>query len=162
MGGNRDVRGVNVKHRTSISPSHKPTPPVVTDQSTTELYSTVDSGSSQHLARTDKDLVGVVPMSGAVETAQEGAELRITSGGIHPVLGPVYVCPELSGNLVSFHGLEAQGFVYRRHGTDPRLREWTWQGIAVPGLTFCVYSNNIGLLHEKGAAHVYPQEYPVG
>jgi len=42
------------------------------------------------------------------------------------------------------------------------LREWTWQGVAVPGLTFCVYSNNIGLLHETGAAHVYPQVYPAG
>lgn len=147
---------VNTKQVSSTSPPINTTPPT---------YATVDSGASATLVRSADGpwpLTDVLPMQGQVETAMAGADLVIVAGGHSPSLGPAFVCPDVASDLVSFHGLESQGFAYGRHATDSRLREWSWQGTVIPSLTFCVYANNIGLLHPDGAAHVYPQDFPEG
>jgi hypothetical protein len=109
-------------------------------------------------------LLGVVPCRGAVETAEAGGKLLITAVGVMTEIpGNHYVVPGLGDDLISFYELEAQGLVYRRHQTRPELREWVRDGSVVPLLTYKVYREaNIGLLHLDGAAHEYPEEYPLG
>jgi len=101
---------------------------------------------------------------GAVATAEAGGELQITARGVaREVPGYHYVVPGLGEDLVSFHELEAQGLLYRRHPSRPELREWLRDGRVVRGLTYKVYEGyNIGLLHPEGAGHDYPDEFPLG
>jgi len=101
---------------------------------------------------------------GAVETAEAGVELAIIARGVRrEVPGFHYVVPGLGEDLISFHELEAQGLVYRRHQSKPELREWLRDGSVVPTLTYKVWEGlNIGLLHPEGAGHEYPIEFPLG
>jgi hypothetical protein len=124
------------------------------------VYSTVDSGCSAHLTPNFSGLLEVRAVTGMLDTAKVDSQLEVVACGKGSLPGPVFVVPKLDGPLVSFHELERHGLEYRRHPVDPRLREWLTDGIPVPRLTYCVYPNNIGLLHPEGAAHIYPQDFP--
>jgi len=123
--------------------------------------SIVDSGASGHMRPTSVDLTEVTEMQGEIATAAEGETMKVIAQGRDSMLpGHVLVVEGLEVPLVSFHEMEAGGYVYARHPSQSRLRCWKKDGIAIPNLTFCVYPNNIALWHRDGAKHDYPRRFP--
>ena len=107
-------------------------------------FGIVDSGASVHLTPTVMGLYEVEPWEGMVETAEAGEMLPITARGSHPVVpGYCYVVTGLGDALISFHELERQGLIHRRHRQDPALREWVGSdGVVIQDLTYRVVTSS--------------------
>jgi len=89
------------------------------------FFGIVDSGASLHLMPTVTGFHEVESWAGLVETAEAEEMLSIIARGLHTVVpGYCYVVTWLGDTLISFHELERQGLMYRRHLQDPVLREW--------------------------------------
>jgi len=146
----------NVPDPKSYSP-----PPTNTSPPHARTYMLVDSGASTTLQATTEGLRGIREVEGEIETAAAGVTLKIRAAGRHGVLpGEVYVVPELSQGLISFHGMEAHGYTYRVHPQHKELRQWLRDGKVVRNLTYRVYPNRIGIWHAEGEDHEYPATFP--